>query len=46
MIKIYRFYKTGKRKLVKKVSSVEVAKLHCSDPRTKKVGKWFDGFQK
>ncbi|MFA5696326.1 MAG: hypothetical protein WC917_02620 [Bacilli bacterium] len=44
MVKIYRFYITGKRKLVKIVSSVAIAQLHCNDPKTAKAGKWFDGY--
>jgi len=24
--------------------SLEIAKLHCNDPRTQKQGVWFDGF--
>jgi len=44
MVKIYRYYINGKKKLVKTVSSVEVARLHCNDPKTQKAGKWFDGY--
>ena len=46
MYKIIRFYKSGGRKLIKIVSSLEIAQLHCSDPKTCKPGVWFDGFQK
>jgi len=50
MYKIIRFYSNGKKKTVKKVSSLEIAKLHCNDPRTKGVTrngiKWFDGLVK
>jgi hypothetical protein len=48
MYKIIRFYsKEGKRpKLIKRVSTLEIAKLHCNDSRTQKYGKWFDGYQK
>lgn len=42
--KIYRFYLKGKKKLIKTVSSLEAAKLHCNDPKTRKAGVWFDGF--
>jgi hypothetical protein len=44
--KIYRYYKSGRKKLVKIVSSLEIAQLHCKDPRTKKDGVWFDGYTK
>ncbi len=44
--KIYRFYKSGHKKLVKVVSSLEIARLHCNDPRTTKAGVWFDGYTK
>ena len=48
MYKIYRFYaKSGKRpKYIKTVSSLEIAQLHCNDPRTKKDGVWFAGYRK
>jgi hypothetical protein len=41
--KIYRFYKNGGKRLVKIVSSLEVARLHCNDPRTAS-NLAFDGF--
>ena len=43
--KIIRFYKSGRRKTVKVVSILAIAKLHCNDPRTAKPGTYFDGFQ-
>lgn len=48
-VKIVRFFSDGRRaKLIKVVSSVEIARLHCSSPGTKGVlrsgVKWFDGF--
>jgi len=42
--KIYRYYQNGNRKLIKIVSSLKIAKLHCNDPLTRKQGKWFDGY--
>lgn len=40
-----RFYANGRRpKLIKKVSTLEIAQLHCNDPRTCKAGVWFDGY--
>lgn len=44
MYKIYRFYKSGHKRLIKTVSTLEIAKLHCNDPKTCKPGVWFDGF--
>ncbi len=49
MYKIIRFYRNGKTKLIKKVSTLEIAQLHCRDPKTRKVDKnnnviWFDGY--
>jgi hypothetical protein len=47
MYKIYRFFSNGRaKKLIKTVSSLEIAQLHCNDPKTRKEGKWFDGYQK
>ena len=46
MYKIVRYYRTGRRKTIKTVSSLEIAQLHCNDPRTKKDGVWFDGYVK
>ena len=45
MFKIYRFYaKSNRKKLVKIVSTKEIAQLHCKDPKTCKQGIWFDGY--
>ena len=46
MYKIYRYYFKGGRKLIKTVSTLEIAQLHCNDLRTKKEGKWFDGYSR
>lgn len=46
MYKIIRYYKNGRRKLIKTVSSLEIARLHCNDSRTKKTGIYFDGYVK
>jgi len=43
MAKVVRFFKTGKRKVIFKNISLELAKLHCSSPQTK-TEKYFDGF--
>lgn len=46
MYKIIRFYKkSGRRKVIKTVSTLEIAQLHCRDPRTMKAGVWFDGYE-
>lgn len=49
MYKIIRFYRDGRRKTVKTVSTLEIAQLHCNDPRTKKTDSegntiYFDGY--
>lgn len=41
-----RFYINGDSKLVKKVRTLKEAQAHCQDPKTRKEGKWFDGYQK
>lgn len=46
MYKIIRFYKKGHRRTIKKVPSLEIAQLHCNDPRTSKKGIYFDGYTK
>ena len=45
MYKIIRFYKSGRRRKIKTVSTLEIAQLHCNDPRTSGDG-WFDGYEK
>lgn len=46
MYKIIRFYKSGSKRTIKIVSSLEIAQLHCNDSRTRKDGVYFDGYQK
>jgi hypothetical protein len=48
MYNIYRYFrKEGKgRQFIKKVATLELAQLHCNDPKTRKEGVWFDGYQK
>lgn len=42
--KIIRFWKSGRRAIIKRGLSLELAQLHCRDPKTK--GKnWFDGYE-
>ncbi len=41
---IIRFYKSGRRKIIHRNVTLAVAQLHCRDPRTKKEGVWFDGY--
>jgi hypothetical protein len=43
--KIIRFYRSGRQKHIKTVSTEEIAQLHCRDPRTKKEGVYFDGYR-
>jgi hypothetical protein len=46
--KIIRFYKNEKvsPRVMKTVATLREAKAHCSLERTKKEGKWFEGYQK
>jgi len=43
---VIRFYFKGRRKVIFRSVTLEVARLHCNDPRTSKAGKWFDGYEK
>ena len=43
--RIVRHYSDGRpSKVIKKNLSLKEAQEHCNDPRTKKEGKWFDGY--
>ncbi len=44
MYKIVRYYKSGRKKTIKTVSTLEIAQLHCNDKGTRKEGVWFDGY--
>ena len=45
--KVVRFFrKSGRRKIVMKHVSLEIAQLHCNSPKTSKAGVWFDGYEK
>ena len=45
--KIVRFYRvSGRRKIIHRGVSLEVAQLHCNDPKTRRAGVWFDGYEK
>lgn len=46
MYRIIRFYKSGGKRTIKTVSTLEIAQLHCNDPRTKKNGVYFEGYTK
>ena len=46
MYKIIRFYKSGHKRTIKAVSTLEIAKLHCNDKRTCKPGVYFEGYTK
>jgi len=44
--KIIRFYKNHNRKrIIKRGLTLEEAKAHCRDPKTRKEGEWFDGYE-
>lgn len=43
--KIVRYYyASGRRRVIRHNVTEKVAQLHCGDPRTKKQGVWFDGY--
>lgn len=42
---IVRFRFNGNSSVVKRNVPESVARLHCSDPKTRKEGVWFDGFR-
>lgn len=45
--KVVRYFrKSGRRKIIMKNVSLEIAQLHCRDPKTSKEGVWFDGYEK
>lgn len=49
--KVIRFYRSGRKKLVMRNVSRDMAKSHCQKPDTRKTDSrgnviWFDGFTK
>jgi hypothetical protein len=45
--KVVRFFRvSGRRRVIMRGVSLEIARLHCSDPRTCRSGVWFDGYMK
>lgn len=45
---IVRFYRNAarRRRIIHRNVSLKVAQLHCSDPKTRKEGVWFDGYER
>lgn len=44
---IVRFYRvSGRQKIIHRNVTLQVAQLHCNDPRTSKENVWFDGYRK
>lgn len=45
---IVRFFRNRerRRRVIHRGVSLAVAQLHCSDPRTRKEGVWFDAYEK
>jgi len=44
---IKRFYREGKRpRIIEKHVTLEQAQAHCKDPKTRKEGVYFDGYDK
>jgi hypothetical protein len=45
--RIVRFFRvSGHRRILHRGVSLTVAQLHCNDPRTRREGVWFDGYEK
>ncbi len=42
---VRHFRVSGRRKIIKRNVSLEIAQLHCNDPRTRRAGVWFDGYE-
>jgi hypothetical protein len=42
---VRHFRVSGRRKIVHRGVSLEVAQLHCNDPKTRRAGVWFDGYE-
>jgi hypothetical protein len=44
---VVRFFKNRirNRKIMLRGVTLEIAQLHCSDPRSMKAGFWFDGYE-
>lgn len=45
--KIVRYFAPGSSKrdrVIKRGLTLEAAQAHCSDPKTRKAGEWFDGY--
>lgn len=43
---VRHFRVSGRRKILHRGVSLEVAQLHCNDPKTRRAGVWFDGYEK
>jgi len=47
MYNVIRYFrKSGRRKVIMRGVSLEIAQLHCRSDKTKRAGVWFDGYEK
>lgn len=42
--RIIRFYADGRRRTIRAHVTLTAAQLHCRDPRTRRAGVYFDGY--